>query len=144
MGSYAELPTQAPSTAACPHSHHTFLLLSCPSVQLEVKGRLALHKLEHFLSELRHSRSRTGEQRARSGQGLASVPCRCIGLPAAAGLACICRQGKACAQLILAHTCCPVLCAAVTLGVLSPAEDCSPEERAALREVRPPCCPRSN
>ncbi|PRW33553.1 PHD finger 3 [Chlorella sorokiniana] len=50
--------------------------------ELEVKGRLALHKLDHFLTELRHSRSRT-----------------------------------------------------VTLGVLSPAADCSPEERAALHEL---------
>lgn len=30
-------------------------------LQLEVKGRLALNKLDHFLTELRHSRSRTGE-----------------------------------------------------------------------------------
>ena len=34
----------------------------------------------------------------------------------------------------------PCCAAAVTLGVLSPAEDCSPEERAALREVHPMLC----
>lgn len=37
-------------------------------MQLEVKGRLALHKLDHFLTELRHSRSRTGELEQLSGR----------------------------------------------------------------------------
>ena len=53
-----------------------------PLPQVEVKGRLAQPKVDHFLSELRHSRSRT-----------------------------------------------------VTLGLLGPAPDCGPQERAELREV---------
>ncbi|EFN53710.1 hypothetical protein CHLNCDRAFT_53651 [Chlorella variabilis] len=50
--------------------------------EIEVKGRLALQKLDNFLTDLRHSRSRT-----------------------------------------------------VTLGLLSPADDCQPEERSALQEL---------
>jgi hypothetical protein len=45
-------PTPHPHTSAHPALHL--------HLQLEVKGRLALGKLEHFLGELRHSRSRTG------------------------------------------------------------------------------------
>ena len=75
------VPPTADPTAVCLPSFPTSLPLP---LQVEVKGRLALQKLDHFLLELRHSRSRT-----------------------------------------------------LTLGLLSPAEDCLPEERAALQEVRP-------
>ena len=74
------VPPTADPTAVCLPSFPTSLPLP---LQVEVKGRLALQKLDHFLLELRHSRSRT-----------------------------------------------------LTMALLSPAEDCLPEERAALQDVR--------
>lgn len=90
-----------------------------------MKGRLALQKLDNFLSELRHSRSRTGAVVQRAPR---AAPQSVRTLPPAAP----CRPRPSVA--LTGRRGFPV--PAVTIGLLSPAEDCLPEERAALGEVR--------
>lgn len=108
-------------------------LPACP--QLEVKGRLALQRLDHFLSELRHSRSRTGAR--------ALPPVRHAAHWYDGALVQCCRRatvGGLCFAGSLSIMPLPARLAAVTLGLLSPAADCSPEERAALQEVGAHAC----